>query len=467
MAEPQVLDFGTVNFGCAQLGDERRRKRLVSLANQLASHPGGTLPQKLHNPATYQAMFRLCKHEVVTHASVLQTHRESTLEKMRKYTGIVLVVHDTTELDYSSRTSLQADLGQIGDGGGRGYECHNSLAVAADTKELLGLANQILHRRADVPKNEGVTAKREREDRESRLWVQGSAAVGSPPAGGTWIDVCDRGADTFEFLDHEERTGRRFVIRSQHNRGIYIGHADRSDRRLLHDYGRTLTALGGRLIWVQGREGQPGRWAKCLIAAAPVQVTPPHVKRGIHGNRPLCLWVIRAWEVDPPNWVKEPLEWILLTNVPTETLADAVERLDWYETRWTIEEFHKAQKTGCGIEQLQFRHVDRLQPMIALLSVVAVTLVNLRTAARQANASKTPATRHVPKQYVAVLSVWRHGRRHMDMTIQQFTLALARLGGHQNRKSDGLPGWQTLWRGWNELETMVDYAVKAGIERSD
>ncbi len=467
MAKSQGVDFGMLHFGRAQLGDERRRGRLVALANQLAGHPGGTLPKKLSSPAAYQGMYRLCKNDSVTHPAVLQTHRTLTLEKMQDYPGTVLVVHDTTELDYSSRTSLQADLGQIGDGGGRGYECHNSLAVAAVTGEILGLANQILHRRADVPKNEGVATKREREDRESRLWVQGSTAIGTPPAGCTWVDVCDRGADTFEFLDHEDLTGRQFVIRSQHNRGMYTGHTDRGERRLLHNYARTLPALGGRAVWVQGRAGQPGRWATCLIAAAPVQVIPPHVKRGIHRRQPLCLWVVRVWEVDPPEWVKEPLEWILLTNVPTVTLADAVERIEWYEKRWTIEEFHKAQKTGCGIEELQFRHTDRLEPMIALLSVVAVMLVNLRTAARQNDATKIPATRHVPETYVAVLSVWRYRERRTDMTIHDFNLALGRLGGHQNRKSDGPPGWQTLWRGWNELQLMVDYAVKAGIEKSD
>ncbi len=467
MAEPQRMDFGMLHFGRAQLGDERRRSRLVALANQVAGHPGGTLPKKLCNPAAYQGMYRLCKSESVTHSAVLETHRTLTLEKMRDYPGTVLVIHDTTELDYSSRSSLQADLGQIGDGGGRGYECHNSLAVAANSGEVLGLANQILHRRADVPKDEGVAAKRERDDRESRLWVQGSTAVGRPPAGCTWVDVCDRGADTFEFLDHEDLTGREFVVRSQHNRGIYIGHSDRSERRLLHDHARTLPALGGRAVWVQRRAGQPGRWAKCLIAAAPVQVTAPHVKRGIHRNQPLCLWVVRVWEVDPPKWVKEPLEWILLTNTPTVTLADAVERIEWYEKRWMIEEFHKAQKTGCGIEELQFRHTDRLEPMIALLSVVAVMLVNLRTAARQDDAAKAPATRHVPEIYVAVLSVWRYRQRRINLTIHEFNLALGRLGGHQNRKSDGPPGWQTLWRGWNELQLMVDYALKAGLERSD
>src|SRR3989442_973395 len=84
----------------------------------------------------------------------------------------------------------------------------NSMAVAAHSGELLGLAHQILHRRADVPKGETEAAKRERATRESLLWIQACTAIGPAPAGCTWVDVCDRGADTFEFLDSEVVAGR-------------------------------------------------------------------------------------------------------------------------------------------------------------------------------------------------------------------------------------------------------------------
>ena len=60
--------------------------------------------------------------------------------------------------------------------------------------------------------------------------------------------------------------------------------------------------------------------------------------------------------------------------------------------------------------------------------------------------------------WVEVLSVWRH-KEARPMTVLQFTLALARLGGHLNRKCDGLPGWLTLWRGWERLRTMLDYEL--------
>jgi hypothetical protein len=129
-----------------------------------------------------------------------------------------------------------------------------------------------------------------------------------------------------------------------------------------------------------------------------------------------------------------------------------------------IEEFHKAQKTGCGIELAQFTDCSRLEPVIALLSVVAVFLLTLRDAGRDEQQGKKPATDLVPKSYVRVLNAWRWQDKSRATTISEFLLAVARIGGHQNRKSDGHPGWLTLWRGWQDLMTMVR-AVEA-VERS-
>lgn len=85
-------------------------------------------------------------------------------------------------------------------------------------------------------------------------------------------------------------------------------------------------------------------------------------------------------EIDPPDGIA-PLEWILLTNVPVETWPDARERIAWSQCRWIIEEYHKAQKTGCGIETLPFTSEEALQPAIAFLSVTALWLLPLRDAA--------------------------------------------------------------------------------------
>ena len=90
-------------------------------------------------------------------------------------------------------------------------------------------------------------------------------------------------------------------------------------------------------------------------------------------------------EVAPPPGEKA-IEWTLLTNERVAAFEDARRVTGWYERRWVVEEYHKAQKTGCRIEDMQFTTTDRLEPAIALLSVVAVTLLNLREAGRRDDA---------------------------------------------------------------------------------
>lgn len=454
------MSFGEIHFGAAELGDRRRRKRLVDTSNRILEHPGGTLPDKLRSPAALKGLYRLMDCPAVTHESVLRPHLERTRRLMRDHDGVVLIIHDTTELDYTGLTTLQA-IGQIGNGSRRGYLCHNSLAVDPHTREVFGLANQILFVRPEAPQGETRTARLERATRESRLWKRGSEAIGPAPEGHVWVEVCDRGADLLEYLDHQDATGQAYVVRSKHDRWVEIEQNECAVRRKLHGWARSLPELGRRSIETSAHPGKPARTATVAIASAPVTLLPPPQPRGQYRGVPLSTWVIHVHEIDPPPGV-EPIEWILLTRAPAKTFEQACERVDWYSRRWIIEEYHKCQKTGCNIEDLQFTSEERLQPVIALLSVTALFLLQLRSASRREDAKTRPAVEIMPTTHVAVLSGWRFGEIRMTLTVHEFCYVLARLGGHQNRRHDHPPGWIVLWRGWTKLQSMVDGANAVG-----
>ena len=462
-------DFGQEHFGTAQLGDRRRTARLVRAANHIVQRPDETLPHKLLTPADLDAFYRLMNRPEVTHAAVLEPHRQRTLQAIRASPGTVLILHDATELDYSTITSL-GELGQIGNGSRRGYICHNSLAVSAESGEVLGLVKQILHRRRRVPAGETKGKSRDLADRESRLWSVGASAVGPMPAGACWVHVSDRGSDSFETLEAYERNGW-FVVRANVSRPIACGHAaGTAVTTYLCAYARGLPSVGSKPVEVSFRPAdrkgrnrrprQPQRMTTVRVAAAPVQLQPPKHHRGLHSKQPLAAWVIHVREENAPAKA-EPLEWFLLTNRPVTTLAEALEVLGWYERRWVIEEFHKAMKTGCRIENPQFTTEGALQPTIAVLSVVATFLLNLRELARRPEAAQRPARQVLCPLMVRVLCLWRHEDERPNWSVREFLMALARLGGHQNRKGDGLPGWLTLWRGWQALQPMlIGYRIK-------
>lgn len=448
-----VESFGQRCFGTLDLGDKRRTKRLVDVADCMYRHPGSTLPDKMGEPARLRALYRLMDCDDVTHKRIMDGHTQATKRTMtaiaRESPGTVfLILHDATELDYTSLASLADQLGQIGEGTHRGYICHNSLVVQAEPQMVLGLGSQILHHRADVPANETTKQARERKNRESLLWLKGASNCGPMPPGVFCVDVSDSLSDTFEYMAYEIASERHFVLRSRENRKLAAAVAGKT---YLYEAVREQAAVAKRTIVVQGTDKQLERSAEVSVSFIEVKLAPPSKKSGHYKPRPLSVWAIRVWEKKPPAGA-DALEWILLTNVPVTVTADAEQRVDWYECRPIVEDYHKAQKTGCGIETLQFTEATRLEPAIALISSVATMLLRLRDAARQPDADVRPANEVFAQEYIDVIQKPSSTRAPEPITVRQFLLRVARLGGHQNRKGDGLPGWITLWRGWMKLE---------------
>jgi Transposase DNA-binding len=453
-------DWAMEWFGGVDLRDERRNRRLRHSVERILAHPGGTLPQKLRESADLDGFYRLMNSEEVTAERILAPVVARTQEKMLGHPGVVLIIHDATTLDFSGLHSIE-DLGPIGDGHGRGLLAHNSLAITTE-REVLGLAGQILHCRRVVPRRETKAQRRAAQGRESRLWKKGCEALPAAPPGQLWVDVTDRGGDITEFLSFEHKASRHYVVRSQHNRRVEATSAPGAEiGTRLHDFVRSQTPqeeTPRRTLVIPARAGRSKRSAELAVAWCELTILPPRQPRGDHDRTPLRVWAVRVWEPTPPAGI-EGIEWILLTNVPVLTAGQASDRVDWYSCRWVIEEYHKGLKTGCGVEDLQFTRRASLEPAIAVLSVVAIKLLQIRDASRSEIKRSQPATDYVPELWVRVLSAWRHNKPRMDWTVGDFLFALARLGGHQNRRHDHPPGWLILWRGWTNLETMLDGAM--------
>jgi len=162
----QAQSFGELNFGHAELGDVRRTRRLVALADRIAHRPGGTLPEKLNSPKDLKSFYRLLDAKDVTHDAILESHQEHLFtDVIPQRVGYTLAIHDTTELEYTRRESL-TDLGKIGNGYRRGFLAHNTLLACPETGATLGLANQVLHRRVDAPEKETHSQRKKRDTRE-------------------------------------------------------------------------------------------------------------------------------------------------------------------------------------------------------------------------------------------------------------------------------------------------------------
>ncbi len=187
-------------------------------------------------------------------------------------------------------------------------------------------------------------------------------------------------------------------------------------------------------------------WHDCQLTLLPPRNEPRA------GKEPLTVWGIRVWEENAPEG-EEPLEWLLLTSVPTTTLDEAWEHVDWYRHRWLVEDYHQCLKSGCRIEQRQLQTVDGLMRLLGLLSPLAVRLLQVRAGAR--DDPERPAQQVIEPLMLAVVAE-RSGHSSASMTLGTFWTEVARMGGYLARHRDGPPGWRTIWKGWLHLQTLLE-----------
>lgn len=452
MGPGEERSFGYRHFGAASLGDIRRTRRLAQLADAFLQQPEASLPRKCGSSANYQALLGLLDCPDVTHAAVINAHCQRTRHALGPCAQpVILLVGDITELDFTSRRALEDQLGPIGNGRGIGYECFNLLAVDPQRRSVIGLVHQLLFRRRRRKIAKSRASRLPVEKRQSGLWVRATRDLPPAPGATRLVRVFDREGDTDEVL----KAPLEYLIRSRTNRRILTGSGADAPEGKLHTFLRTLPSQDTREVVVEPSPQRAGRVARCGVSFAGVQIRWSKPNGSPDGD-PTRAFGVRVWELEPPAG-EDGLEWVLLTNVAVEDVSDALARVDWYECRWLVEEYHKALKSGVGIEKAQLTQRARLEPLIGMLSVVALELLWVRDAARDPSVADRPAEELVEDVLVEVLSragVARTGRSER-MTVREFYQAVARLGGYMGNFRKKPPGWPALWHGWVRLNTMA------------
>ena len=382
--------WAETQFGAADLGDARRTGRLVSTMAAIARAPDESLPRQLGSIGNAKAAYRLFDCGAVTREAIMDPHLAQCRAEAARH-PLVLMVHDDTMLDFSAHRGLRG-AGRIGDDRGTGFLAHSCLAVLP-SGETLGLAYQTIWARP--PK--GVA----RQTRESAVWAETVAAISHPPTGSRFVSVGDRGADVFEHLERVRDSGWDAVVRAA------------QDRRLV-TAGRSLTAL--RTARAMGASTVLTRQGEVVVCVAwrDLELLPP--RNGAAGRTPIRVQGVRVWN--------GTLEWLLLTTRPVETLDQALEIIAWYSRRWTVEEFHKAWKTGCRAEQRRLDEADRLVPLLGALAIVAVRLLRLRDASR----CDGTAPADVPETTIKILAAKLQRPAECFATNRDFLRGVARLG---------------------------------------
>ena len=446
-------------FQGAPLGDRRRQARLLKVVEGLAPAPRKSLPQTAATKRELDGLYRFLSNKAVKPQSVLQPHIEQTAKRCEAF-GRVVVAHDTTECEYDGKVRREG-LGYLRSRKTQGFLAHISLAVRGDTSHLpLGvLALHTWTRQTLRPKKTGGRKLSGGDyakitDKESKRWaeqVDKTHQVLGERA--TPIHVMDREADAFELLRELLAKGRHFVIRVSKPRNA------RADEQSTTEPIQTLAARAQGIFETQVpiSERAPSstpqlnktfparesRQAKLVFSASRVQLKRP---RYLEGELWLTLNVVHVHEIDAPQGV-EPVEWFLYTSEPVDTPQDVVQVVEDYRGRWPIEEFNKALKTGCSLEERQLESYRALLNALCIFIPMAWQMLLLRTLARTSPNARAETV--LTLSQIEVLRELGTQKVPPNPNVSQVLIAVAILGGYVPNKRG--PGWLTLGRGLEKL----------------
>ncbi len=459
-------------FGDAELGDKRRTKRLVRVAASLSANTGSSMASACSGHlAAVEGAYRLIENEAVKPEAIAEAGFQSAALAAED-SHLLLAIEDSTALSYSH--SVRSELGDIGEpekSRSKGIWAHTVMLIDADTERTVGLIDQQRWIR-DIEERGKRHERKQRpyEEKESFKWQRSSENIESRLGlqMGKTISVCDREADVFEYIRYKQLHCQRFVVRATQNRVLV------DDDRLLFYAVSQEAALGTYVVDVPQRGGRKARSVMLQVKRKTVTIQSPQRLGG--RLEPVTVNILIAEEFN--NDTKDCFRWILLTSEPVDTFDDCRMVLRFYELRWRIEEFHKAWKTGAGVERLRLLCAGNVLRLAVILMFVAVRLLQIREALMlpydrrhkddKAWNEKTPASRVVSKEEWKVLWLTYYEGKSLpkeEPTLTWLLHTIAKVGGWCDSKRTGIPGWLVIWEGWAKLQDRLHtYRMTKGVE---
>lgn len=437
-------------FGLAELGDERRTKRLMELTQRLAKAPMASLPDATGGAALLKAAYRFFGNEEIDTQAILASHMKASYERMRDE-GVVLAIQDTSLLDWTQHPATSG-LGPLGTDRQQGLVMHSTLAVTPE-RLALGILSQEVWAR-DPETFSQLPNRRERpiEDKESHKWLVGLAATNAARLACPqthFISVGDREADVYDLFMAERNEGVDLLVRAVRDRRL-----DDPDYHKLWQAVSAEAVQATLTLKVPRHGDQPARQASLSLRFRPVTLRPP--KHRADENLPTVnVWAVWVVEVNPPPGAN-PLDWLLLTTIPLTLAEQAITCLEWYTCRWQIEVWHKVLKTGCRIEARQLQTADRLMRCLALYSVIAWRILYATLLARVV--PDLPCTLLLEEAEWQALYCAIHqtpSPPSQPPSLRTAVRWIAQLGGFLGRTHDLEPGPTVLWKGFQHLSQLT------------
>lgn len=349
-----------------QLGDKRLNKRAQAILQARWSHPQATFHSSFENWTQAKGAYGLINHPntQINLQTLIEPHLHATLGRMAAE-KVILLPQDTTTLNYSGLKETTG-LGPLGTNKGQGLWLHSLLALRPDGIPL-GIVDVqcAAHKKIDAKQTRERNTKAISQ-KESVKWLKSLDRIKqfAPAMPQTkLIALADREGDLYELHDmiNQGPENLHNLVRAKHNRNL-------ESHQKLWSFMEKQPIAATYSIKIPRRKGKKSRIAKIQLCWSPVHIHPPQTSYK-KSWQPLHLNALWAKEIHPPKG-EDPIEWMLLSDLPIHSKTEAKEMIQWYRRRWIIEEWHRILKSGCWIEKREFKTAEHLQRAIAFDLIV-------------------------------------------------------------------------------------------------
>lgn len=433
-------------FRSVDLNDGRLNKRLISIMKSFCSLPNGSIPEATGIWSKTKAAYRFLNNKKVTHGNILKPHQDITNTRIGKE-NVALAVQDTTSLNYTHLPETEG-LGNIStDQKLRGILVHTTLAFTPTRVPLGIIHQQTWIRPQDEYGKSHQRHKKSVQEKESQKWINSLNAtkkVQEASPNTLLINIGDREADMYELFHQSSIKNNccHLLVRAAWNRRV------EHPEKYLWSFMETQPVATTLQITVPRKGKKRERIAHVNIQFASVILKPPRHNPTLP---PIKLWAIYVKEPSSPEG-EQPLAWMLLTTLKVDSLENALQYIQYYTVRFSIELFHKVLKSGCNIEERQLQTADGLIRCLALDSIVAWRILFLTMIGR--SVPYLPCTVIFDNPEWKSLYCYSYKTKYPPsepLSLRQSIGLLAKLGGFLGRKRDGNPGPKVLWRGLQKL----------------
>ncbi len=344
-----IAAWASEEMGTADLGDERLDRRAELLLSRLGTRPNLSIPAACMGKAEMKAAYAFFDNEKVTFDKVLAPHMESTRARMAEH-QVVLMVQDTTENDGKRPEKQVAGMGLLDDAR-PGFLLHEMQAFTPEGTPLGTAWAEVINRTEGISHAPAAEKRRKRKqtpfaEKESVRWLtalQKAREVAQELPDTCCICVGDSEADIYE-LFAEPRGDRpvHWLFRACQDRAVLSDEGGCLRAQLLATpelYEAELKIRGRKAMTAvekrARRQNRETRHATVEIRAKTVTLRPPY-RPEEEKLAQAQVNVVLVREPNPPEG-EEPIEWMLITTLPIDTLEQVRQVVEYYCVRWWIE----------------------------------------------------------------------------------------------------------------------------------